>query len=154
MGFNPETVLPTGSDTLLVISGVGGFQYMARGLDQTLAIIEQSKHTARTINAVLRDISNPAFRKYRTEITCTDVTPPPFDNLWSGMIVTVQCAIGLSYTTGNPGSPFKPQVSGSSYVQGMFTIYRPELEMMVMDVNTNFAEWKADVGWKLILEEV
>lgn len=155
MGFNPETVLPLGSDTLLVISGIDEFLYTARGLNQTLSIIEQQKHTARTINAALRDISNPAFKKYRTEITCTDVTPPPFDNTWSGQVVSVQCAVGLSYKTGNPGSPFKSVVPGSAYVQGLFTIYRPFFpEMMVMDMNTNFEEWKADVGWKLILEEV
>lgn len=150
-----ENALPAGADTLLTISGVGEFQYQARGLQQTLTVIKQASQQQRTINAMLIDISNPAFRKYASKIQCMDIDAPPLDNLWPGMTVTVGCAASLCYETGNPGSPFKPVVPGSSYVQGAFTFYRPLLTMMVVELpNETFDEWKSDVQWELSLEEV
>lgn len=149
-----ENILPANADTLLVISGLGGFQYQARGLTQTLNVIAQTKQQVRTINGNMKDISNPAFRKYASKITCTDVDAPPLDGLYPGNIVTVQCAISLCYESGNSGSPFRAAVAGSIYTNGHFTFYRPELEMMVMDVQHTFDEWKADNGWEIDLEEV
>jgi hypothetical protein len=70
------------------------------------------------------------------------------------MVVTVQCAVSLCFQTGNPGSPNKAAVSGSEYTNGHFTFYRPEINMMVMDFQHTFDEWKADNGWELDLEEV
>ena len=155
MAISPEGVLPAGADTLLTISGLGGFEFQARGLTQTLAVIEQSKQQARDINANLIDISNPAFRKCASKITCTDVNAPPLDALqWPGMTVVVGCAISLVYANGNPGSPFKPEVSGSSFIDGNFTFYRPMLTMMVRDLKQSFDEWQANNGWELDLEEV
>lgn len=150
----PENVLPSGADTVLTISTLGGFQYQARGLTQTLAPIKQMQQQVRTINGNLRDISNPVFRKYGSEITCKDINAPPLDGLWPGMVVTVGCAAVLSYRTGRSGSPAREQVSGSSWTLGHFTFYRPILEMMVLDVNTSFEEWNSDYQWKLSLEEV
>lgn len=149
-----EGTLPAAADTLLTISGLGGFQYQARGLSQTLDVIAQTKQQVRDINATLVDISNPAFRKYASKITCTDVDAPPLDNLWPGMTVTVECAAEFVYLTGNVGSPARPEVSGSSYVQGNYTHYQPVLTMMVMNVHHTFDEWKHDNGWELDLEEV
>jgi hypothetical protein len=149
-----ENVLPSGADTLLVISGLGNFQYQARGLTQKLQLIPQATDLERSINGKLVDVSNPVFRKFMSTITCTDVDAPPLDGLWPGMTVTVQCAAGLSYLTGNPGSPSRPEVSGSSYVQGSFTFYRPVLEMLVKSFSENWDEWKGDMGWALELEEV
>lgn len=152
--MSPENVLPAAADTLLVISGMGGFQYQARGLTQTLAPIGMAAQTDRTINGALKDISNPAFRKYSSKITCTDVDAPPLDNLWPGMTVTVECAASLVYEVGNPGSPNRPEVSGSSYTQGNYTFYRPVLTMLIMPFSESFEEWKGDVIWELSLEEV
>ena len=149
-----ENTLPAGEDTLLAISGLGGFQYQARGLTQTLEVIKAAQQQERTINGKLIDLSNPIFRKYASKITCMDVDAPPLDNLWPGMEVTVFCAASLVYLTGNPGSPAREEVSGSSYVQGAFTFYRPVLIMRVMSLHENFDEWKSDVQWELDLEEV
>ena len=149
-----ENVLPANADTLLVISGMGSFQYQARGLTQTLQLIPQATDLERSINGKLIDVSNPVFRKYMSRITCTDVDAPPLDGLWPGMQVTVQCAVTLCYANGNPGSPGRPEVSGSSYVQGDFTFYRPVLEMLVKTFTENFEEWKGDVAWVLELEEI
>ena len=149
-----EGILPIADDTLLTISGLGGFQYQARGLSQTMSVIAQTKQQVRTINGNMRDVSNPAFRKFASKITCTDVDAPPLDGLFPGMIVTVQCAVEFVYLIGNSGSPFRNPVSGSEYTQGDYTHYRPELEMMVMDVQHTLDEWKHDNGWELDLEEV
>jgi hypothetical protein len=156
MPVSPEGVLPSGTDTLLTISGVGGFLYQARGLTQTLDVIAHSKQVVRTVNAKLIDISNPAFRKYESKIHCSDVEAPPLDNLWPGMEVTVHCAAELCYLQGNPGSPFKPEVSGSSYqpVGSPFIFYRPALLMRVLDVKHSLTEWKHDNVWSIDLEEV
>jgi len=149
-----ENILPANADTLLTISTLGELQYMARGLTQTLDVIKEAVQQRRTINGSLIDISNPQFRKYASKLTCSDIGTPPLDNLWPGYIVTVGCAVSLSYPTGNPGSPFKPVVSGSEYVQGHYTFYRPMLTMMVGIFDWSFDEWGAKVNWSLDLEEV
>ena len=148
-----ENLLPPGADTFLTISGLGGFQYQARGLSQTLNVIGETKQQQRDINGNLVDLSNPAFRKFSSRIVCTDVDAPPLDGLFPGMEVTVDCAVEFCYLTGNPGSPFRNEVSGSSYVQGNYTFYRPSLIMIVMDVQHHLDEWKRDNGWELDLEE-
>lgn len=150
----PENLLPAGADSLLTITGLGGFQYQARGLSQTLTVIKQTQQQLRTINGRMRDVSNHAFRKYASKVTCTDINAPPLDNLFPGMVVFVECAAVLSYKTGNVGSPNREQVSGSSWTLGEFTFYRPVLEMMVMDVQQTFEEWKSDYIWSIDFEEV
>lgn len=150
----PENVLPAGADTTLTISGLGGFTYQARGLTQTLVPIAQVKQQMRTINGNLRDLSSHIFRKYASEITCADVNAPPLDGLWPGDTVTVECAVFLCYRNGNPGSPARQEVSGSSYTLGNYTFYRPIMTMMVMDISDGFEEWKSNFTWKLGLEEV
>lgn len=149
-----ENVLPSAADTLLTISGLGDFQYQARGLTQTLSVIKQASQQARTVNGILVDVSNPLFRKYESKITCTDVDAPPLDGLFPGMVVEVGCAASLAYLTGNPGSPYRGAVSGSTYTQGDYTFYRPVLTMMVVQPSEQFDEWKADVQWEIDLEEV
>ena len=154
--MSSEIIVPVSvsNDTLLQISGLGTLLWQARGLTQTLEVISQAKQQERTINGVLKDISNPVFRKYNSKITCNDNTPPPLDNLWPGMTVYVDCTAELCYLTGNPGSPARPEVSGSSYTQGDYTFYRPILEMLVGQLSQSFDEWKAAIGWNLDLEEV
>ena len=69
-----ENILPAGADTLLLIDIMGEFQYQARDLEQKLVPIRQSAQVRRTWNGTLIDVSNPLFRKYSTEVTCTDVS--------------------------------------------------------------------------------
>ena len=150
----PENVLPADADTLLSISAMGTMLYQARGLTQSLQVIPGAMHTERTINGTLIDVSAPQFRKYVTRITASDVDAPPLDNVWPGMTVTIHCACSLAYATGNTGSPARADVSGSSYVQGAFTFYRPVLVCLVKSVEQHFDEWKASNGWTLEAEEV
>ncbi len=150
-----ENILPVGADTILTISGFGMMLYQARGLSQTLNVIGEASQMERTINGTLIDLSNPQFRKYSSTITIpSDVDAPPFDGVWPGMTVTVDCAVGLSFLTTTVGSPERTPVSGSDYVQGDYTFYRPQLIMLVKKVETHFDEWKCIVGWTIELEEV
>lgn len=149
-----ENVLPPSSDTLLTITGMGGFRYQARNLTQTLAPIRQTQQIVRTINGNARDLSNPSFRKYASKISCTDVNPPAFDGVFPGALVTVHCAVSLVYMTGNLGSPHRSPVSGSQYTEAGFSYYRPILNMIVMDLSDGFEEWKAGNAWDITLEEV
>jgi hypothetical protein len=149
-----ENLLPANADTLLSISSMGTMLYQARGLTQSLQVIQDSVHMERTINGTLIDVSAPQFRKYITHISASDVDAPPLDNVWPGMTVTIYCACSLAYATGNPGSPARAEVSGSSWVQGAYTFYRPVLVCLVRSVTQHFDEWKAVNGWTLEAEEI
>ncbi len=59
----------------------------------------------------------------------------------------------LAYLTAG-GSPARPVVPGSSYVNGAFTVYRPRLVMLVVDLDVSREEWAAGTPWTLELEEV
>lgn len=151
-----ENILPASSDTLLQISSFGNMLYQARGLTQTLSVIGEATQQERTINGTLVDISAAQFRKYASKITSpSDVNAPPLDGVFPGMIVQVDCAISLAYlTSGGNGPNHRAEVSGSSYTEGAYTFYRPDLTMMIKTVETQFDEWKNVVGWTLELEEV
>ncbi len=151
-----ENLLPANADTILAISSFGNMLYQARGLTQTLSVIGEATQQERTINGTLVDISAAQFRKYASTISVpNEVDTPPLDGVFPGMIVSVSCAVGLAYlTVGGNGPNHRSEVSGSSYVQGAYTFYRPELTMMIKTVETQFDEWKNVVGWKLDLEEV
>lgn len=150
-----ENILPSNSDTLVTISSFGNMLYQARGMSQTLDVIGEATQQERTINGTLVDISAAQFRKYASTLNSpSDVNAPPLDNVFPGMTVTVQCAVGLAFVTGTPGLPHKTPVSGSLYTDGAYTFYRPQLVMMIKKVATQFDEWKNVVGWTLELEEV
>jgi hypothetical protein len=140
------------NETLLVISGPGVSPYSARGLSQTLTPIQAAQNTRRTVNGSLIDISAAQFRKFRSTISCTDQNTPALDGIWPGEQVTVDCVATLSYKTVG-GSPSRPVVPGSSYVEGAFTIYRPRLTMIVMNFAVQEDEYGAAISWSLDLEE-
>lgn len=151
-----ENVLPANSDTILSITHFGNMLYQARGLSQTLEVIGAASQLERTINGTLVDLSNPQFRKYASKISVPDnVNAPPLDNVWPGMEVIVECACSLSYlTSGGNGPHGRDEVSGSAYVEGAYTFYRPVLTMRVVNHEEHFDEWKNIIGWSLDLEEV
>lgn len=126
--------------------------YSTRDATQILRPIQASADIARTVNGILTDLSDGAtFRKFASEISCTDFNSPPFDGFWPGMLLTVDCATELCYLTG--GTPSRPVVSGSSYIVGSFTSYRPQIIFRVMDYQISFREWGSETSWSLSLEE-
>lgn len=140
--------------TLLVLSTPMGVPlYSARGLTQTLTPIGAAKHVRRTVNGGLVDLSLAQFQKYASTISCSDFRAPAVDGIWPGQILTVSCVAELSYLTAG-GSPQRTVVSGSSYADGDFTWYRPQLVMRVLSLNNQAAEYAASVSWSLDLEEI
>jgi hypothetical protein len=127
--------------------------YSARGLTQTLEPIQQAQQLRRTINGASVDLSVSQFRKYSSRISCTDQRAPAIDGIWPGQTVTVSCVAELSYLT-EGGTPQRTVVSGSSYTEGAFTFYRPQLTMRVVTPQTQMDEYKASVEWHLDLEEI
>ena len=143
---------PLDGNTWLVLSSMGVPLYSARGLSQTLEPIDGSKSMRRSINGILTDVSHDQFRKYKSKISCTDQRSPAFDGIWPGMTVVVDCIAYLSYPT--TGSPQRTVVVGSSFTEGSFIFYRPQLTMMVTANSAQTDEWDANVPWELELEEI
>ena len=150
LSFSPET---GGALTLT--------PYSTRGVTQTLepiATVTGSGQAAgtfirRDINGFLVNMFPIQLRKYQSTVTCRDVETPALDNAWLGQIISVACTAELNYLTAT-GTPQRPEVSGSSYVEGDFTFYRPLLTMMVMDIKSSFAEYPAFYSWEVQLQEV
>ncbi len=139
-------------DSVLVISGFGVPPYSARGLSQTLTPIDQAKSIRRTVNGDLVDLSLAQFRKYSSEITCSDQQPPAFAGLWPGQLVDVDCVAELVMTSG--GTAERDIVSGSEREESGFTFYRPRLTMRVTSYSMQRDEYGAITQWTLSLEEV
>jgi hypothetical protein len=78
---------------------------------------------------------------------------PALDQLWVGMPVIVDCHVELAYLTVG-GGPFHAAVPGSARVDGAFTYYRPQFNMLIVDLQIERQEWAAVVDWSLVLEEI
>jgi hypothetical protein len=135
----------------LVITGIGMPPASIRGVTQTLKPITAAANMARTVNGSLIDLSAPEFRKYGSTIQCSDQDPPELSGVWPGAVITVDCIAELSYATS--GGSAERTVVGSR-VEGLYTIYRPRLSMMVVSFELTKDEWSAVNGWTLDLEEV
>jgi len=135
--------------------------YSVRGITQTLAPISSAAGGGsalgtwmrRDINGTLVRCAPPQFRKYAATVTCTDQSSPAFDDVWLGTVVTFQSAVELSYATIG-GAPFRTPVDGSERVENDFTFYRPQMTMMITEIENSMAEWRAEFVWKISLQEV
>lgn len=139
--------------TELAIDGIKFPASSARGLTQSLTAIEQSKQSRRTINGALKDTAVAQFKKYKVSISCSDMNVPAFNGVWPGKSVVVDCVTELSYVTIG-GSADRTVVAGSSRVVGLFTFYRPQLTMMVLDFTIDEDDYGKVVGWTIELEEI
>lgn len=140
--------------TVLRLTGMGVVPYSTRAAKQTLSHIGQSqKGLYRDVNGVLRNVGGTQFQKYASTISCSDIKPFASDGVWPGKQVTVSCISELSYLTAG-GSPARDVVSGSSYTEGDWTFYRPELVMLVMSFNIDRDEYGDETSWSMQLEEV
>lgn len=136
--------------TNLVISGVGVAPYSARGLKQSLAPIQQATVLMRTVNGILDDLGDDAFKKFASTITGRDQLAPP--HVWPGLQIDVSCIAELCYLTAS-GTPEREVVAGSSRVEGDYTYYRPKITFRVVSLDPSWDEYDADVSWTLSLEE-
>jgi hypothetical protein len=127
--------------------------YSARGLSHDMSYIDGAMAQERTINAELVDLSLSRFRKLRLVISATDVRPPSLDICYPGHKVLVECANVFSYPTIG-GSPGRTPVTGSEFIEGDFTFYRPTIIAMIGRPSSRFEEWEAGNAWSLPMEEV
>lgn len=140
--------------TILIMSTAGVPLYSARGLQQSLTPVAESKPPPRyTINGELVFLGLPQMRKYDSIITCTDQQAPAFGGLWVGMAVLVNCVAELAYKTSG-GSAERTEVPSSSRTEGGFTYYRPQISFMVVDWQQGHDEYKHDYVWQLSLREI
>ena len=140
-------------DTVLAISGIDLTPYSVRGIVQTMEPIGAAARMRRTINGELDDVSDPAFRKYRSTVTFRDQQVPAFTGIWPGKLVIVDCIPEFAHLTA-AGTPERTVVPGSSRVEGDFTFYRVRLEMRVASWKYDRNEWGALTGAELVLEEI
>jgi hypothetical protein len=143
---------PESPTTLLAISGIYIPPYSSRGIRQTLSPIAAAAVMRRTINGELKDVSDSAFRKYASSISCRDQQHPAINGVWPGQQVVVDCVCELAYHTAT-GSTDRTAVPSSSRVEGDFTFYRPRLTMRVNSFSIDTDEYGAQIGWTLDLEE-
>lgn len=148
--------LPDGEMSLLSFVELAIPPYALRGISQSLEPIEQASNLRRTVNAVLKDISSPDFRKYRSTIRCNDQQSPGLDGIWPGQLLTMWSAAELSFegSTDDTDAFARPPVEGSIREEGGFTFYRPILSVRVIGYSTELAEWDAEVSWQMDVEEV
>jgi hypothetical protein len=147
---------PTGLDIVLSGSAPGVNPYSARGLKGTLSPIDAASGSSklrRTVNGTLVSIAAPQMWKYQLEVSGDDVSPPALDGLWVGMQVTVNCHVELAYLTAG-GAAGRLAVPGSEHFDGDYTYYRPQFEMLIVELQTSSDEWAASVSWSMTLEEV
>jgi len=147
---------PTGFDIIISGDAPGVNPYSARGLRGTLGPIDAAKgdnKLRRTVNGTLVSIAAPQMWKYRLEVQGNDVAPAALDGLWVGMQATVDCHVELAFLTAG-GSASRPMVPGSERFDGDYTYYRPQLLMLIVELQTSTDEWAASVSWSMTLEEV
>ena len=142
------------AETLLVISGDGVAPYSARGLTHTLDPVGEAAVVARSVNGTLVNLSPPQFRKFKSTISCTDVSSPALAALWPGVVVDVDCVSEITYRT-SLGSPVPDRAVAGSRTEGDYTYDRLRLTMMVVAPWTQSTdEYGASVLWQLELAEV
>ena len=141
--------------TVLRITGLGVVPYSTRAATQSLEPIGQAAaNIYRDVNGVLRSVGGAtAFQKYRSTISGSDMRPIAVNGVWPGKLVTVQCIATLGFLTATE-LPARSVVPGSSFTEGDWTFYRPELAMMVLSWSLEEAEYEGAISWSMELEEV
>ncbi len=129
------------SVTLLDISGIDFTDFSVRGLTMTLNPIVSGQELVRNVDGGLMDWSAIQFRKYAATVSCADMDPPAFLDVWPGMAVTVTCVNGLVAPSGGTG--------GLLNTDGTLT-----LDMMVQAWKSSRNDWGATTSWELDLQEV
>ncbi len=162
-----QTILTLGS--IAIPSGAG------RGIKQTL-VLDGNGEIRRDVNGNLVDLTIPALRKFKSSVSCADQSAPSIAGIWRGAILTVGCAVEVSevVATTTPTLNRTP-VSGSIRAAGTdgtyisvsgttlsaldgtghaVVFYRPQLTMMVTDIQIHSDEWTAGMDWTIELQEV
>lgn len=121
------------------------------GVSVDLATIGEAINMRRTVNATLKNLADPAFRKYAFTITASGFVLPTLEGIWEGERFTVECPVSLREVG---GSPSRPAVAGSVKVVGGTVEYMPVFDALLVGKSQNEEEGKASASWSLDFEEV
>ncbi len=86
-------------DTILVLTGIGIPDYSARGLTESIEMIEGVGELRRTVNGESIDVTAVQFQKFKIRIEATDQEAPAFNGVWRAKQVTVDLVSRWSYLT-------------------------------------------------------
>lgn len=142
---------PTSDSTVLILDPIGTPDYSARGITETLEVL--GGDLRRTINGELLNLTPTQFRKFRLTWSCDDMDSPALNAIYPGDLLTVAAITELGYLTAT-GSPDRPVADGSSRIVGIFTFYRPVLDVRVASWQIETNEWGAATGWRMVAEEL
>jgi hypothetical protein len=129
------------SATLLQIDEIDFSDYAVRELTMTLAPIVTGNELLRNVDGGLMDWSSTQFRKYASTISCADLDPPAFMDIWVGKVVHVRCVNGLIAPSGGTADL-------------MSTDGTLSLIMMVSGWKSSRDDWGATTTWELDLQEI
>lgn len=155
-GAYQYTVLDIEFDMTASPGAPGVNPFSARGLKGTLSPIDAAQgldKLRRTVNGTLISVAAPQMWKYRLEVTGDDQAPPALDGLFVGMAVTVNSHVESAFLTAG-GTPSRTAVPGSLHIDGDFSYYCPQLNMLIVQYQIERDEWAAAYSWSLALEEV
>lgn len=151
----------------------------SRGIKQTLRPIDGGTEMRRSVNGNLIVVANPRFRKYATEITCSDYDVPAFGDLWVGDRITIESVVPIQQrvvggtvslkrlpvensveafdSEGDPVEIYRISGDFDSHTDyeadGAVRVrYRPALSCVVTAVSWDYGEI-ADASWSLSAEE-
>lgn len=163
-------------ETTLILSRGGLPPLSARGCSQELTPLSQGQFK-RTVNGELIFIGIQG-KKYKTTISCQDVTVIATDDLIPGSIIEVSCIQPLwQKVIGGKATLERTPVLGSITVVSedkkpvqlirceennveiatldvAYVCYRPILAMRLISYSLKMNEWGLKSGWTLELEEV
>ena len=128
--------------TMLVLSVGGVPLYSARDLEQTLEPIDQAsviaphhqRHLGRSLGHQIPQVPvRDSMHRRRSARARRGV---------SRQTLTVDCVAELVYQH-RGGTPSRPVIAGSARTVGDYTIYRPRLDMMVIEVQQRLSEYES-----------
>jgi hypothetical protein len=123
----------------------------ARFVQGSIEPISEAVSSRRTVNGTLRVQADPAFRKFRLTVSCTDsmlpalfgIDPTQVAVIWSPVVVRERGT-----------TPSRTPVSGSLVAQDDWIEYRPILTGYLTSIPTlSEPEWQSDASWSLVFEE-
>ena len=80
----------------LVVSGVTFPDFSLRGVKVRVSLADESSRLVRTVNGVLKNLSEEIFRKRKVTITGSDVEFPHLADIWPGQEVTITTIVTAS----------------------------------------------------------
>lgn len=117
----------------------------------TIDFIEGALRHRRTVNGDLRVQADPAFRKLRLTLSCSDKMLPALMTINPALPVVIWSPVVLRE---RGATPSRPAVSGSVRAEGGVVEYRPILTGYLTELpSQSEEEWQSSASWSFTMEE-